>query len=98
MVSVKLHSAMRSLAGGESRLAVEGTTVREVLDRMAATHPGLHARLFDEPGALKRFVNVFVEDVDIRHAAGLDTPVSEGQTVSILPAVAGGSQSQSRSW
>ena len=90
-MSVKFHSAMRPLAGGEPRLTVEGATVRQVLEAMAADHPGLHARLFEDQGVLKRFVNVFVDDVDIRHAAGLDTPVEEGQTISILPAVAGGS-------
>lgn len=91
MVSVKVHSAMRPLAGGESRLTIPGATVREVLDALAADHPGFRDRLFDDPGVLRRFVNVYVDDVDIRHADGLDTPVSEGQTVSILPAVAGGS-------
>ena len=66
------------------------TTVAEVLKQLEATHPGFAARLYDEKGQLRRFVNVFVADEDIRFLQGLDTPVAEGQVVSIVPAVAGG--------
>ena len=62
----------------------------EVLKTLDAAHPGFAARLFDDSGALRRFVNVFVADEDVRFADGLDTKVEAGQTVSIIPAVAGG--------
>ena len=68
----------------------EGTIVWMCLPRLDAAHPGMAERLFDEAGTLRRFVNVFVADEDIRFLDGLSTPVGEGQTVSIIPAVAGG--------
>jgi molybdopterin converting factor small subunit len=69
---------------------VDGSTVAEVLKALDAAHPGFQDRLFDESGKLRRFVNVFVADEDIRFLDGLDSKVGEGQTVSIVPAVAGG--------
>ena len=67
-----------------------GATVAEVLKDLDASHPGFADRLFDETGALRRFVNVFLADEDVRFLQGLDTPVADGQTLSIVPAVAGG--------
>jgi MoaD family protein len=90
MVTVRLHSAMRNLAGGSPRVAVQGGTVREALEHLAARHEDLARRLFDEDGGIRRFVNVFVEDEDIRHRDGLDTEVKDGQIISVLPSVAGG--------
>ena len=72
------------------RSSVEGATVGEVLKALDAAHPGFGERLFDETGELRRFVNVFVADEDIRFLEGLDTPVTDGAVVSIVPAVAGG--------
>ena len=69
---------------------MEGSTVGEVLKALDAAHPGFGDRLFDEGGALRRFVNVFLADEDVRFLEGLDTPVADGQTLSIVPAVAGG--------
>jgi molybdopterin converting factor small subunit len=69
---------------------VEGATLGEVLGNLDAAHPGFRDRLFDEQGGLRRFVNVFVADDDVRFLQGLDTPVPDGETVSIIPAVAGG--------
>ncbi len=71
-------------------MSVTGSTVAEALKGLEAAHPGFNDRLFDESGKLRRFVNVFVADEDIRFLQGLDTPVADGQTVSIVPAVAGG--------
>lgn len=90
MVIVRIPGVMRAQAGGSPRVEVRGTTVREALEDLAAKHPGLGGRVFDGQGALRRFVNVYVEDEDIRHRDGLDTPLAEGQVVSILPAVSGG--------
>jgi molybdopterin synthase sulfur carrier subunit len=89
-VPIRIPTTLRTLTGGASEVTVEGSTVREVLDALDAAHPGFKDRLIDEEGALRRFVNVFVADDDVRFMEGLDTPVADGQTVSIIPAVAGG--------
>ena len=69
---------------------VAGSSLREVLHALNAAHPGFSAKLLDDQGNLHKFVNVFVADDDVRYLKGLDTPVLGGQTVSIVPAVAGG--------
>jgi sulfur-carrier protein len=71
-------------------VVVEGATVGEALAALEAAHPGFNDRLFDEGGSLRRFVNVFVADDDVRYLDGVDTPVPDGETISIIPAVAGG--------
>ena len=78
------------LTGGASEVSVDGSTVEEILKSLDAAHPGMGERLFDDTGALRRFVNVFVAEEDIRFLDGLSTPVAAGQPVSIIPAVAGG--------
>ena len=89
-VTVRVPTQLRPLTGGQGELQVEGATVGEVLKALDAAHPGLAERLFDESGQLRRFVNVFVAEEDVRFLDGLETPVPAGQTVSIVPAVAGG--------
>jgi molybdopterin synthase sulfur carrier subunit len=89
-VTVRIPTTLRPLAGGASEVQVEGATLGDVLKNLDAAHPGFHDRLFDDAGGLRRFVNVFVADDDVRYLQGLDTPVPEGETVAILPAVAGG--------
>ncbi|HET6917167.1 MAG TPA: ubiquitin-like small modifier protein 1 [Acidimicrobiales bacterium] len=89
-VTVRIPTQLRPLAGGNSEVSVEATTVAEALKALEAAHPGFHDRLFDDAGKLRRFVNVFVADEDIRFLDGVDTAVAEGSTVSIVPAVAGG--------
>jgi len=88
--TVRVPTQLRTLTGGASEVSVEGDTVADLLASLDAAHPGFRDRLFDESGKLRRFVNVFVADEDVRFLQGLDTKVSEGQTVSIVPAVAGG--------
>jgi molybdopterin converting factor small subunit len=90
MPNVRIPTQLRTLTGGSSEVTVDGSTVAEVLKALDAAHPGFADRLFDESGTLRRFVNVFVADEDIRFQQGVDTPVEAGQTVSIVPAVAGG--------
>jgi sulfur-carrier protein len=90
MPTIRVPTQLRPLAGGNREVTVEGTTVAEVLKGLDAAHPGFTDRLFDDNGRLRRFVNVFVADEDIRFLDGVDTPVLPGQTVSIIPAVAGG--------
>jgi molybdopterin converting factor small subunit len=89
-VNIRIPTQLRSLTGDAAELTVEPGTVGEVLNGLEKAHPGMGERLFNEDGSLRRFVNVFVADEDIRFLEGLDTPVTEGQTVSIVPAVAGG--------
>ena len=89
-LSVRIPAQLRTLTGGAGEVQAEGATVGEVLKALDAAHPGFADRLFDEGGNLRRFVNVFLADEDVRFLDGLATPVSEGQTLSIVPAVAGG--------
>jgi molybdopterin converting factor small subunit len=89
-VTVRIPTQLRELSGGASEVTADGDTVASVLAGLEAAHPGFTERLFDEGGQLRRFVNVFVADEDIRFLDGVETPVAEGQTVSIVPAVAGG--------
>ncbi len=88
--TVRIPSQLRPLAAGAGELELEGSTVGEVLAALDSAHPGFADRLFEENGALRRFVNVFVADEDVRFLQGLATPVEDGQTISIVPAVAGG--------
>jgi sulfur-carrier protein len=89
-VTVRIPTTLRSLTSGSSEVQLEGTTVGEVLGSLEVSHPGFRDRLIDDEGGLRRFVNVFVADDDVRYLQGLDTPVADGQTVAIIPAVAGG--------
>jgi molybdopterin converting factor small subunit len=89
-VTIRIPTQLRSLSGGQSEVAVEATTVAGALKALEAIHPGFSDRLFDEGGKLRRFVNVFVADEDIRFLDGLETPLPEAATLSIVPAVAGG--------
>jgi len=89
-VTVRVPTTLRTLTAGASEVSVEGSTVTEVLDGLEGAHPGFKDRLLDSDGSLRRFVNLYVADDDVRFRDGLDTPVSDGDTVSIIPAVAGG--------
>ena len=89
-VTVRIPTQLRPLTGGAGEVQADGGTVGDVLKALDAAHPGMGERLFDDSGKLRRFVNVFVADEDVRFLDGLDTALAEGQTVSIIPAVAGG--------
>ena len=89
-VTVRIPTTLRPMAGGSSEVAVEGGTVGEVLSALDSAHPGFRDRLLDDEGNLRKFVNVFVADDDVRFLDGLDTEVPDGETVAIIPAVAGG--------
>jgi sulfur-carrier protein len=89
-VKVRIPTQLRPLTGGQGEVSVNGSTVGEVLKELDSAHPGLQDRLFDESGKVRRFVNIFVAEEDVRFLQGLDTPVADGATVSIVPAVAGG--------
>ncbi|WP_285746915.1 MoaD/ThiS family protein [Lentzea sp. NBRC 105346] len=88
-VTVSIPTILRSHTGGEKSVPAEGGTLAEVIEHLEANHGGLKARLVKE-GSLHRFVNVYVNDEDVRFSGGLNATVSDGDTVTILPAVAGG--------
>jgi sulfur-carrier protein len=89
-VTVRIPTTMRPLSGGAKQVELEPGTLAEVIDSLDAAHPGFRDRLLDESGGLRKFVNLFVDDDDVRYLDGLDTKVPDGITVSIIPAVAGG--------
>ncbi|MEX2503532.1 MAG: MoaD/ThiS family protein [Egicoccus sp.] len=90
MPTVRIPSPLRHLAGGRPEIEVTGQDVRSVIAGLEALYPGVGGRLLDADGRLHRYVNVFVGDAEIRTRAGLDTPVAPDDTLSIVPAVAGG--------
>ncbi|MEX0835136.1 MAG: MoaD/ThiS family protein [Nitriliruptor sp.] len=90
MPTVRIPTPLRRLTGGEGVVEVTGGDLRSVVQGLDAIHPGIAERILDERGELRRFVNVFVRDEDVRSQQGLDTPVGDDDTVSIVPAVAGG--------
>ena len=89
-VRIKLPTQLRDAAGNQAETSVEGATVGEALDALYAEHGELRTRLADDGGGLRRFDNVYLCGEDIRFLDGLDTPVSDGDELTILPAVAGG--------
>jgi MoaD family protein len=89
-IDVRIPTIMRPYTGGERAVEGTGSTVAELIDDLESRHAGLRERLVDETGGVRRFVNVYVNDEDIRFTGGLGTAVSDGDTVVILPAVAGG--------
>jgi sulfur-carrier protein len=89
-VTVRIPTILRTYTGGQAEVPAEGGTVGEVLADLDKNHQGIGARVLDEQGALRRFVNVYVNDDDVRFAQGLDTPTPDGAGLSIIPAVAGG--------
>jgi sulfur-carrier protein len=91
MATVKIPPVLRPSVSGLTEVEVDGTTVGDVLDGLAGRHPDTRGQLFSDEGELNRFVNVYVNDEDVRVQQGLDTGVGPGDTVVILPAMAGGS-------
>ena len=89
-VSVRIPTILRSYTGGAAEVTAEAGTLREVISDLDASYPGIGGRILDDGGRLRRFVNVYVGEEDVRFAAGLDTPVPSGAQVSVIPAVAGG--------
>jgi molybdopterin synthase sulfur carrier subunit len=89
-VDVRLPTLLRSQAGGRAVVHVAGSTIGEVLASLVSEYPGMAGQVLTEDGSLQKFVNVYVNDDDVRYLSSLDTPVKEGDEISILPAVAGG--------
>jgi sulfur-carrier protein len=90
-VTLRVPTILRPLTGGASEVSVDGAaTLSELIEKVDAEHPGIRGRVLDDDGKLRRFVNVYVGEEDVRFAGGLETPTPDGVTVSIIPAVAGG--------
>jgi len=89
-VVVRVPTILRSYTGGASEVTVDGGTLSEVVAALDAAHPGIGGRVLDDNGRLRRFVNVYVGDEDVRFAEGLATVTPDGSVVSVIPAVAGG--------
>ncbi len=89
-VIVRVPTILRTYTGGESQVTASGATLAEVLDDLDASYAGIKARILDDNGALRRFVNVYVGNDDVRFLENLETPTPDGVQVSVIPAVAGG--------
>lgn len=90
MIKVRIPTPLRPVTGGQGEVTIKGTTVAEVIDNLNAAHPGLKERLCDEQGEVRRFVNIYVNEEDIRFLDGKQTVLKDGDEVSIVPAIAGG--------
>ena len=89
-VSVRIPTILRTYTGGESEVSAEGDTVAAVLDHLDSNYSGIKGRIIDEQGELRRFVNVYVGNDDVRFLENLETKTPEGTQISVIPAVAGG--------
>ncbi|HET7174189.1 MAG TPA: MoaD/ThiS family protein [Nocardioidaceae bacterium] len=89
-VKVRVPTILRTYTGGESEVTAEGGALGELLNHLDSDYPGIKGRIVDEQGVLRRFINVYVGNDDVRFLQGLDTPVPDGAEVSVIPAVAGG--------
>lgn len=90
MIRVRVPTPLRPMTGGKSEVELEGQTVAQLIENLGAAHPGLKERLYDEKGEVRRFINIYVNEEDIRFLTGTDTPLKDGDEVSIIPAIAGG--------
>ena len=89
-VTVRIPTPLRSMTGNKSEVAVAGASVREVIAALGKLHPELASKLVDDKGKLRRYVNFFLNDQDIRDLKEADTPVKDGDTLTVMPAIAGG--------
>ncbi len=90
MATVRIPSPLRKYTGGQAKITVPGATVGEVVQNLVQTYPGMQSRLQDDAGEIKRFINIFVNENEIRSLQGADSPVAETDEISIVPAMAGG--------
>jgi molybdopterin synthase sulfur carrier subunit len=89
-INVRIPTILRTYTQDQSQVTAEGATLTAVLDSLETSYPGIKARVVDDEGKLRRFVNIYVAEEDVRFSQGLDTPTPDGAQVSIIPAVAGG--------
>lgn len=89
-VSVRIPTILRTYTNGESEVSADGVTLAEVLESLDGSYPGIKARILDDQGSIRRFVNVYVGNDDVRFLQALETSTPEGTQISVIPAVAGG--------
>lgn len=89
-IQVRIPTILRTYTAGASAVTAGSGTISDLIEQLESSYPGIRARVLDEAGALRRFVNVYVDEEDVRFTEGLDTKAADGTTVSIIPAVAGG--------
>ena len=89
-IKVRIPTPLRSLTNGSEEVSVEGKSIKEVIDNLEANHNGIKERLCDENGQIRRFINFYLNDEDIRFKDNQETPVNDGDQISIVPAIAGG--------
>ncbi|MEW6543234.1 MAG: ubiquitin-like small modifier protein 1 [Nitrospirota bacterium] len=90
MIKVRIPTPLRPLTKGQGEVEAKGASIEEMINHLEAQHPGLKNRLCDEKGELRRFVNIYVNEEDIRFLKGKDTALKDGDEISIVPAIAGG--------
>ena len=90
MIKIRIPTPLRPLTRGQGEVEAKASSIAEMIDNLNVTHPGLKERLCDEKGELRRFVNIYVNEEDIRFLKGKDTSLKDGDEVSIVPAIAGG--------
>ena len=91
-VSIRVPTPLRKLTGNQSEVQIEGDTVASILTNMEAAYPGIKDRLCDESGQVRRFINIYVNEEDIRFLQGIETNLKQGDKIAIIPAIAGGIQ------
>jgi len=90
MIKVRIPTPLRPMTGGKGEVEEKGGSIGELIENLNSSHPGLKERLCDEKGEVRRFVNIYVNEEDIRFLTGKETPLKDGDEVSIVPAIAGG--------
>ncbi len=90
MITIRIPTPLRSYTGGKTEIAVEGNTVAEAMRSLTAQYPDLRQHLFNDAGQLRAFVNLFLNDEDIRHLQGVDTPLKDQDRLMLIPSIAGG--------
>ncbi len=90
MIKVRIPTPLRPMTGVKNEVEIDGNTIAEIIDNLGTAHPGIKERLYDEEGEVRRFINIYVNEEDIRFLTGKDTPLKDGDQVSIIPAIAGG--------
>ncbi|MGD9852215.1 MAG: MoaD/ThiS family protein [Nitrospirales bacterium] len=90
MITVRIPTPLRPMTGGKSQVEIQSSSIADLIDNLGTTYPGIKERLYDEQGEVRRFINIYVNEEDIRFLTGKETPLKDGDEVSIIPAIAGG--------
>ncbi len=90
MIKVRIPTPLRPMTGGKNEVEIAGSSVAEIIENLSSAHPGIKERICDEQGEVRRFINIYVNEEDIRFLTGKETPLKDGDEMSIIPAIAGG--------